>query len=67
MNDTARTRCAAGEHFREERIAERFEPCPTRTEQHAFGLGQAEDRFHRVLHGVDEARRTLRRLLKAAV
>jgi len=35
----------------------------TELEQHPLGLGQAEDRLHRVLDGVDEARRTLRALL----
>ena len=36
-------------------------------EEHALGLGQAEDRVHRVLHGVDEARRALRVRLDADV
>ena len=36
-------------------------------EEHALGLGQAEDRIHRVLHGVDEAGRALRVRLDADV
>ena len=36
-------------------------------EQHALGLGEGEDRLHRVLHGVDEARRALRVGFDAAV
>ena len=36
-------------------------------EQHALGLGQAEDRLHRVLYRVDETGGALRRLLEPAV
>ena len=36
-------------------------------EEHALGLGEREDRLHRVVDRVDEAGRALRRLLEAAV
>ena len=36
-------------------------------EQHPLGLRQSEDRLHRVLHRVDEARRALRRFLEPDV
>src|SRR5205085_3719827 len=36
-------------------------------EEHPLGLGEREDGVHRVLDGVDEAGRALRRLLEAAV
>ena len=35
----------------------------TPLEQHAFGLGQRQNGFHRVLDGIDEAGRTLRGLV----
>src|SRR5687767_3957773 len=36
-------------------------------EQHPLGLRETENRVHRVLHGIDEARRALRMLLEADV
>ena len=53
---------------RDERIGDKFDPVPDpNLNSMPSVLASAEDRFHRVLHGVDEAGRTLRRLLEAAV
>ena len=66
--DRARCGAAAGEKLLR-RSDRRQIAAGTRTEfeQHALGLGERQDRFHRVVDGIDEARRALRRLLETAV
>ena len=66
--DRARRRAAARQQL--PRRADRRQVRPgarTELEQHAFGPGQRQDRVHRVLNGIDEAGRALRRLLEPAV
>ena len=66
--DRSRRRAAAGQ-----RLAGRADRGQVRAraraelEQHALGAREAEDRLHRVVDGVDEARRGLRVLLDADV
>src|ERR1043166_2460137 len=52
----------------DERIGDRLVPRPRAVlEEHALGLGQTEDRLHRIVDGVDEAGRALRMRLDADV
>src|SRR6516165_2048771 len=66
--DGARRGASGGEKF--SRRADRRQIGPgagAELEQHAFGLGQRENRVHRVVDGIDEARRALGRFLEPAV
>src|SRR5438067_13100633 len=51
----------------DERMGDRLVPVPEPYLEHAFSLGQREDRLHRIVDGVDEAGRALRLRLDAHV